>query len=223
MTVDGDQSGGGGRWWRRALAGVATGFTGCLVVVALLLKHEPAFVRATAFDPDTERAAARMVTKGAALHAAIGRAGSWGAAVSDSELNAWLATDLPRNHAAALPAGLSAPRVCLEPGRIRVAARTAFGPLAATASLAVEVRLRAAGRLECAVTEARLGAIPVPAGPFVHRLAALLGRLGLTTETRRLDGRSVIVVSLGGRGRVLRGLSVDAGELVVAGTTEEVR
>lgn len=210
------------RWSvRAAVAGAAA-----IVVVAIVAARQaPGWYSASVADvpPTAERDARRLVTEVASLQAAATRAGEWGAAVREEEINAWLATDLPRNHAAALPAGLSAPRVRLEPGRIRIAARTAVGPLVGVASIAVEVRLRPAGRLECAVAEARIGAIPVPAGPVVHRLAAFLDRLGFATEIRRLDGRSVLVVSLGGRGAVLRGLTVDAGELVVAGATEEVR
>lgn len=170
-----------------------------------------------------DRDARRLVTTVAGLRAAAGQPGPWGVAVREPEVNAWLAVDLPRNHAAALPDGWSEPRIRLEPGRIRVAARTMVGPFSAPVSCDVEVRLRAVNQLECAVAAAWLGAIPLPSGPFVHRLAALLGRLGFVTEPRRLDGRPVVVVSLGGRGVALEGLSVDSGELVVAGSTEQPR
>lgn len=170
-----------------------------------------------------DRDARRLVTTVAGLRAAAGQPGPWGVAVQEREINAWLAVDLPRNHAAALPAGWSEPRIRLEPGRIRVAARTMVGPFSAPVTCDVEVRLRAVNQLECAIAAARLGAIPLPSGPFVHRLAALIGRLGFVTEPRRLDGRPVVVVSLGGRGVALEGLSVDSGELVVAGSTEQQR
>lgn len=172
---------------------------------------------------DADRDARRLVTAVAGLKAAAARPGEWGAAVREREINAWLATDLPRSHATALPAGVTEPRVRLEPGRIGVAARVAAGPLSGWAHVDVDVRLRAANQLECSVAEARLGAIPLPAGPIAHRLAALFGGLGFTTDVRRLDGRTVIVVSLGGRGLRLEGLVVGDGELVVAGTTEERR
>ena len=165
----------------------------------------------------------RLVTTIAGLRMTAQQPGAWSAAVSERELNAWLATDLPRNHAGSLPAGWSEPRIRLEPGHLIVAARVAVGPLAGPVTCDVEVRLRAVNQLECAVAAVRLGVVPLPPGPFVHRMAAVLGRLGFVTEARRLDGRPVVVVSLGGRGVALEGLSVDSGELVVAGTTEQPR
>lgn len=170
-----------------------------------------------------DRDARRLVTAVAGLEAAANRPGEWGIVVREQEINAWLAADLPRNHAGALPAGVTEPRVRLEPGRVRIAARVGAGPFAGVAAVDVDVKLRAANQLECRVAGARLGAIPLPAGPVTHRLAALCGGLGLTADVRRLDGRSVIVVSWGGRGTRLEGLAVNDGELMVAGKTEEKR
>ncbi len=170
-----------------------------------------------------DRDARRLVTAVAGLRVAAGQPGQWGVAIREQELNAWLATDLPRHHAAALPTGVREPRVGLEVGRVRIAARVAMGPIEGLVSLLVEPRLRANDQLELAVSEARCGTLPIPAGPFVHRLASLFRRLGFATDVRRLDGRSVAVVSLGGRGAVLRGVTVDAGELLIAGLTEETR
>lgn len=172
---------------------------------------------------DTERDARRLVTAVAGLEAAANRPGDWGAVVREQEINAWLATDLPRSHAGSLPAGVTEPRVRLGPGRVSIAARVGAGPFAGVAAVDVDVTLRAANQLECRVAGARLGAIPLPGGPVTHRLAAVFGRLGLTADVRRLDGGSVIVVSLGGRGARLEGLAVSDGELMVAGTTEERR
>lgn len=211
----------------RRRARVALAVAAAIAVVAIAAARRPPGWYAARLEPRdaaaTDRDARRLVTAVAGLRGAAVRPGEWGAAVREDEINAWFATDLPRNHPTALPAGLSAPRVALEPGRIRLAAHAAAGPFAGPLSLALDVRLRAVDRLECGVVEARLGAIPLPSGPCAHRLATLLRGHGFAAEARRLDGRSVVVVSLGGRGTVLRGLTVDAGEIVVAGTTEEGR
>ncbi|MFM7108171.1 MAG: hypothetical protein ACKOZU_06165 [Planctomycetaceae bacterium] len=211
----------------RRRARVTLAVAAAIVVVAIAAaRRTPGWYAARLAPRDAavaDRDARRLVTAVAGLRGAAVRPGDWGVALREDEINAWLATDLPRNHARALPAGLGEPRVAVEAGRIRVAARAAAGPFAGTLSLALEPRLRGVDRLECAVTEARLGAIPLPAGPCAHRLAALLRGLGFTAEVRRLDGRSAVVVSLGGHGASLRGLSVAHGEIAVAGTTEARR
>lgn len=210
----------------RRFAWIALAVAAAIVVAIAAARRPPAWYAARLAPGDAatvDRDARRLVTAVAGLRGAAVRPGDWGVAVREDELNAWLATDLPRNHARALPAGILEPRVALEEGRIRIAARAAAGPLGGPLSMAVEPRLRGIDRLECVVTEARLGGIPLPAGPCAHRLAALLRGLGFTAEVRRLDGRSAVVVSLGGRGTSLRGLSVAPGEIVVAGTTEARR
>ncbi|MFM8496239.1 MAG: hypothetical protein ACKOEM_12055 [Planctomycetia bacterium] len=203
---------------------MAAGFAGCLVVVALLLKHEPAFSRATVADPDAERAAARLVTKGAALHAALGRAGPWGAAISDSELNAWLATDLPRNHPKLLPRGISTPRLHFRPQRVETCVRVGSGLLSAVVWCDLEVTLRGVNQLGIVVQKASLGALPLPAAPVLAEAGRRLSALGCVTELRPRDGRMVLVVYIpatlgGGPQWRLESLRIDAGEMVVAGTT----
>ena len=210
----------------RVVWAVAGGAAAIAVVAIVAARWTPGWYAtrmAAGAAAGADRDARRLVTTVAGLREAATRPGAWGAAIREQEINAWLATDLERNHAAVLPAGFSAPRVRLEPGRLRVAVRAAVGPLAGMVAFDVETRLRAVNQLECGVSAARLGAIPLPAGPFIHRLAALLRGLGFTTELRRLDGRTVAVVSLGGRGSAIEGLTLDAGELVVAGTTVEGR
>lgn len=197
--------------------------------VLALAVYEPAFYRVRRAAPAAEPLARRLVTKVAALQAALGRPGPWDAVLAEDEINAWLALDLPRNHAALLPAGVAEPRVRLEPGRATAAVRVGFGPLAAVASVTADVRLVEANRLTITIVEARLGAIPVPSGPFAHRLAATLGRLGAVVDLRRLDGRSVLAVTMApaaardGRRPVLGALAVGDAELLVSGSTREPR
>lgn len=207
---------------RRTVWAVVGGAAAIAAMAIVAARWPPGWyaARVTAGDTaDADRAARRLVTTVAGLRSTGERAGGWGAAVREDEINAWLAIDLPRNHAAVLPAGLTVPRVRFEPGRIHVAARAAAGPFIGLLALELGVQLRGVNQLECHVAAARLGALPLPSGPFAHRVAALLERLGFPTELRRLDGRPVIVVSLGGRGVAVEGLTVNDGEIVIAGTT----
>lgn len=169
-----------------------------------------------------EQAGRRLVTKVAALQAALDREGAWEAALAEEEINGWLAIDLPRNHPQLLPAGWSDPRVALEPGRIRAAAhRAVLGPLGGIVSLALDVRLRQRNVVECTVADARLGVIPLPRAAWLHWIATRLGPLGLPTEIRRRDGASTLAITLVATDRTqvtLEALAVDARELLMAGT-----
>ena len=224
MVDDPTSEGGGGRPWRRVLVGIAVGLIGGLAVVGLLLKHEPPTGAAVGSGPDTERAAARLVTKGAALHAALGRAGPWGAAVSDTELNAWLATDLPRNHPQLLPRSLSAPRVWFRKHHVELTVRAGSGLLSAVVWCDLEVTLRGVNQLGIVIEKAAIGALPLPAAPVLAELGRRLAALGCVTELRPRDGRMVLVVYIpatlgGGPHWRLESLRIDAGEAVLAGTT----
>lgn len=203
-------------------AGLAAGVA---VGAGIAARVPPGFYRDRASAPVTvavEQAARRLVTKVAALQAAVGRDGSWEAALEEDECNGWLAVDLPRNHATLLPAGWAAPRVALEPGRVRVAARRQFGPVEAIVALAIDVRLRQQSVVECTVADARLGAIPLPRAAWLHWLAARLAPSGLPTEIRRRDGGSVLAITIPAAGRqrvTIDALAVGTKEILVAGTT----
>ncbi len=217
------------------LAGrAAVGLGGAAVLAALLVAAAltPAFYRgrlASGEAAAAEQAARRLITKVAGLQAAASRIGPWEAAVTEQELNSWLAIDLPRNHAALLPAGVAAPRVELADRVVRIGVRVGVGSLSAVVSCGLEIRLREVNQVECVVADARLGALPLPRGPILHALAARLEPLGLLAEVRRGDGRSVLLVtlpgSLGQRAKrcVLEALAVSPGELLMAGETKEAR
>ena len=211
-----------------------------LAVLAVLLVHVPAFYRGQPFpspaalSADTvagpeqqrlEQLARRMVTKASSLHAAIGQAGPWGEAFTAAEVNAWLAVDLPRNHRSLLPRGVAEPRLQFSPRHVAAGARVGSAALSAVAWVELEMQLREENQLGIVLTEASLGAIPLPRGPVLRALAHRLGGLGLMTDVRRLDGRMVLVVHIpstheaGVKSHWLESLSLDDGEMILAGTT----
>ncbi|MFM8379963.1 MAG: hypothetical protein ACKOB1_11640 [Planctomycetia bacterium] len=196
-----------------------------LVVVAGLLKHEPSLMATTPTGPDAERAAARMVTTGSALHAALGRAGPWEAAITDTEANAWLAVDLPRNHPTLVPRGLADPRVRFRPQRVEAAVRVGSGILSTVVWCDLGVALRGVNQVGITVEGASAGAVPIPGTPVLAELGRRIAACGAVTELRRLDGRMLLVVyipaMLGGGGPQwrLESLRIDAGEAALAGST----
>jgi hypothetical protein len=211
--------------WRRLLRNAAAGLGTGLVALVILLKHVPSLIAVAPAGPEAERAAARMVTAGSALHAALGRAGPWGTAITDAEANAWLAIDLPRNHPGLLPAGLADPRVRFRPHRVEVALRAGSGLLSTVVWCDLGVVLRGVNQLGITVEGASAGALPIPGTPVLAELGRRIAACGAVTELRRMDGRMVLVVyipaRLGGDGPQCRleSLRIDTGEAAVAGST----
>lgn len=198
------------------------------MAVAALLGHEPAFYRrraAPAPPGGVEPLGRRLVSKVSALHGDFQRPGTWGAAIEEQEVNAWLATDLPRNHPGLLPPRVTAPRVAFGPRRVRVGGRLAVGPVACVASVDAEVVLRDVNQLGIVVNSARLGGLSLPGGPVVREIARRIEALGMPTEVRRLDGRMVLVVYIpstyeaGATSHWLESLALKDGEALVAGVT----
>jgi len=221
------------RLWVLAVAGLG----GSIAVaggLALAVRQPPDFSDRRPVEPGDDAAARRFLTKVAALRDLGRSSGSWDMALSEAECNAWLATDLPRNHPGLLP-GLAEPRVRFTSGSVEMAAVvTEAGPLPGwlvrairpVASARIEVRLAAGGRLECRVGRCRLGMLPLPVGLVVHGLAGRLRRQGIPCTTPRVDGQAALVVTLppGGPGRRqlrVAALSIDAGELLATGTMAE--
>lgn len=222
---------------RRVTIGAAVAVGLIVTVLMILLAAQPPFYRraiaAGTGGPEGDARARRLVTKVSALHAALtrpaerrdGDPGRWEAAIAAEELNAWLAIDLPRSHPNWLPGGVTAPRVDFQPRRAAIAARVGYGPLSAVAAVDLEIVLRDVGQIGIAVERASLGAIPLPRDAIVREIARRLGRLGIASDGRRLDGRLVLVAHLPavrGEARAqprIETLAIVAGTLIVAGGT----
>jgi len=218
---------------RRRLARWLFGFAvaASVMVVAVAARQVPVFyqdrIAAGGGAPAAEQAARRLVSDLAGLRAAVVRAGRWEAALDERDINAWLAIDLPRNHATLLPRFVSEPRIRLAPGRIDVAMRIGVGPLSTVAWAAGDLRLRGPNQLAIEIQDAGLGALPLPRGPVLAELRRRLGRAGVTISSLRLDGRSGLVVYIpassttGGAIHWLESLALGEGTIAFAGRTLE--
>lgn len=213
---------------------------GCLTLafvgIVILVRQEPAFFGRVALPAagggdgaataeEAEILSRRMVTKAAAWAAALDDGGPWEAAVTEAEVNGWLACDLPRNHARLLPRGLSEPRVAFAPRHLLGGARLAIGPLTAVAWFDLEVVLRDVNHLAIAIDRAGLGAIPLPRTAMLRELGRRIGGLGMLADLRSVEGRPVLMVYIpsthdaGATSYRLESFALDAGELLLAGET----
>lgn len=231
--------------WRRYRV-VIMAALGCLLLAVVglvaLAKYEPGFYRQRAApvatgaagggpddqDANLQAAARRAVTKASAWHAGISRSGAWETALTDDEINAWLAVDLPRNHPGWLPRGVSQPRLLFRPRHVFMGTRVGYGPLTGVAWFDFEIVLRDVNHLAIAVDQARLGAIPLPRAPIVRELARRIRRLGMVTDLRMLDGKMMLMVYIpsthdaGATSYWLEALSIGEGELLMAGETRSL-
>ncbi|MFM8415116.1 MAG: hypothetical protein ACKOCX_10365 [Planctomycetota bacterium] len=214
---------------RRFVFPLLVSLVAVLAVLGGAAAWSPAFYRARlpAGGPVAEQAARRLVTTVSAMHADFLRVGRWEGLVDERDVNAWLAIDLPRNHADILPVAVLDPRVEFLPGRLRAGVRLGRGLLSATCWIEAEVSLREPNQLGIRLVDARLGGLPLPRGPILRELAGRLERLGTVTETRWQDGRGLLVVYIpsthqaGGVSHWLEAVRFAAGELAVAGETRQ--
>jgi hypothetical protein len=219
--------------WR----GMVRGLLAVLVVVVIAMaaaavaaSRVPEFYRQriAAEGPDSpvvEQASRRLVSDISALHASFIREGSWEASFTETDVNAWLASDLPRNHRGMLPDVVSAPRLRFSPRRVRAGVRIGTGFASAVATLQVEIQLREPNQLGIVVEEARLGSLPLPKSLVLGEIRRRFDRLGMVTAVRRLDDRSVLVVYIpsthesGGTSHWLERLAIGEGTMAFAGRT----
>lgn len=222
---------GGGR--RRSPARLAVVFAGLIAAVVAVAgfaaTRVPEFYRQRLAVARADEAARRLVSDVSALHASFIREGAWEAALSERDINAWLASDLPRNHGRLLPAVVTEPRLRFTPRRVHAAARLGGGPLSTVAVLVAEVLLREPNQLGVVVEDARLGSLPLPRSLVLGEIRRRFDQIGMVTAVRRLDGRTVLVVYIpsthesGGMSHWLESLAIGDGGVAVAGHTKPGR
>ncbi|MFM7207347.1 MAG: hypothetical protein ACKO4T_11850 [Planctomycetaceae bacterium] len=222
---------GSGRRWslRRVALMLGVVLVGMAAVAVFAATRVPEFYRQRLAVEHADDGARRLVSDVSALHAAFIREGGWEAAFAEADVNAWLAADLPRNHAALLPGWVGEPRVWFTPRRLHAAARVGRGPAAAVAVMVAEILLREPNQLHIFVEDARLGGLPLPAGIVLGDLRRRLERMGFVTAIRRIDGRGVLVVYIpsthesGGVSHWLESLAIGDGSIALAGHTRPAR
>jgi hypothetical protein len=112
---------------------------------------------------------------------------------------------------------------------VAASALVGWGPLSLRLWSVLQVTLRGDNLLELDVEQAGMGALPFPPGPLLERVARQARHVGMGTEIRVVDGRPRLLLQLpgrtggtppGGPEYHLEGLRLDAGELVLVGSTD---
>lgn len=181
-------------WWLLVISSAL----GLVLLIWLVVTWTPNFYRAVASTTkDDERAAGRFVTSIAALATASRQEGSWGVDMKESEINAWLKKDLPRNHPDMLNGSawgrLSQPRIQLEPKLTRIGIEVTTWGITAVAWAEIEVRLKAANQFALSVHRAGLGGLPLPRDAILRECGRQLSRAGMETQMQRFRDRSLLL------------------------------
>ncbi|MGB7344690.1 MAG: hypothetical protein WBD20_10775 [Pirellulaceae bacterium] len=127
----------------------------------------------------TREASQRLQHDVEKLQTDVGRLGSWHAAFSDAEINAWLFEELPKRFPRLLSKGMKDPRIVIEDDRVLVAAHYQDRTFDTIVSFEVEVELtEKANMLALRLKNLRAGALPMPLSRFLK---------GITREAARGD------------------------------------
>jgi len=178
------------------LLGVAVG---ALVAFWRALLFEPAFYRQALDVAAYRQAAASDELEQAVrqLHDRVQHERSWEQIFTDEDLNAWLATELPRQDSRLLPSGVSEPRVVIEPGRVRVAARYEVGGLSTVVSLECEVfQGEEPNVVGLRIGRVRAGAVPIPLDRWVEQATAAARRSNLPIRIDAAGDAPVVLITV---------------------------
>jgi hypothetical protein len=190
----------------------------------------PEFYQAALVErPVEQKAAADALEREVlSLNNEVRKPGRWEARFSQDQINGWLAADLPVKFPGALPAGVSQPRVAIEPDHVQMAVKFKQGDVETVLSLTGDAYLTdRPNEVAIHIEHVRAGAFPVPLSRFLDNIAEKAGDAGLPLRWDEQDGDPVAIVTLPldreeFQGKQLRveELSINEGEIVVAGRTE---
>jgi hypothetical protein len=221
------------RVWRAMLVLLATFVVGAAILLTAAYRASQAvpefYEAALVSKPVQQKAAADALERQVLhLHNEVRRPGRWEARFSQDQINGWLAADLPAKFPGALPRGVSDPRVNIQPEKMQLAVRYQQGDVLTVLSLAGDAYLTdRPNEIAVRIERVRAGAVPVPLGQFLEKIAERATDAGLPLRWTEEDGDPVAIVALPLHRREFRGrnlqvdkLEIGEGEIVVSGQTE---
>jgi hypothetical protein len=194
-------------------------------------KHEPQFYRqALEVDRTKHAVAGDQLEKNVLdLHNEVRRAGRWEAVFTQSQVNGWLAVDLPEKFGKSVPKTISDPRVRIDERAIHIAARYDDGKVESVVSLVLSAHLtNEPNEIAVRIEKARAGLLPLPLKKFLDKIRASAKSAELDLRWAQADGDPVAIVRLpeehpeyGGRIVRIDTLELRDGEVYVAGKTSD--
>ena len=134
------------------------------------------------------------------LHNAATKPGRWEAEFTDEQINAWLATLLPRNHPQALPAEIRDPRVKVSADSVQLAWRLDSERFEAVISVQADVYLTdQPNQIAIRLHAVRAGWVPVPLTPILEHVSEAARRAGVDLSWSQQEGDPVALLRVPSR------------------------
>src|SRR5262245_49594056 len=210
-----------------AIALAAALLLAAFLAVRWAVRQRPRFyVHVLAGKQELQREAAqRFELQSIALHNALQHDGRWSLALSQEEINGWLAVELPEKFPALLPAGVSQPRICIAGHQVQVAVGLEQHGIATVVSLFGDVDLTTQpNEVAVRIERVRAGIVPMPLNKLLDLISTLAADSGLAIRWTEVEGDPVLLLKLptevNRRQLLLESLELADGNLLIAGRTE---
>jgi len=176
---------------------------------------------------DLDSAIASLEKDVVQLQGDAARLGSWCAAFTDEQVNAWLVQQLPREFPNLLPRGVTEPRIVIEDGRVFAAARYKNQHIDTIVSFEVKAALtEQANVIAIQITNLRAGALPLPLSRFLRGISAEAAKSNMEVRWDMDQSEPIALVTVPSEHRsykhtpvIVESVGLSAGLLSLAGHT----
>ena len=190
-------------------------------------KQPPGFYEAALADPPApavrEEAAREFAQQTAQLVEELRYSADWEQEFTQTQVNAWLAEELPRQYGRKIPKGVSDPRIQFSDGLIWIGFQLSQKRFQGIVSLALRPTVTAPNQVSIAVESLSAGLLPLSPASFVDDVSKQLDRYSVRHAWRVEDGVHVLDVTVTpnrGDRPVLEEIEVRDERLRVAGHRE---
>lgn len=163
------------------------------------LRHEPAFYTQALETPavDQQRAGREFERNILQLNNDLRHKGQWKRVFTDSQINGWLAMDLPKKFPELLPPTIDQPRVALVPGTVNVAFRYQDTDWSTVIHLSMDVHLTEdPNTFGLRIRNARAGWIPMPLKDFLDQISQAARQADLPLRWAQRNGDPVALITI---------------------------
>lgn len=213
---------------RLLLAAAGGGLVVLLILVGVYwaIQQAPEFYeKALHADPARQTAASdQMLQQATALVSNTKTRGPWRALFTADQINGWLAVDLAKNHAQAIPPGISDPRLQILPNQLALACRYQGHGIRTVLWLALDAYLAEPNVIALRLKKVRAGWLPLPLGNVVDAISQAARQRNLPLRWTQADGDPVALIAIPPEHdrKIVRieTLKLDDNAILLTGTTE---